>query len=98
MDLLYMREPPGLQLLHCIENTCQGGESFFADTFTALHQAEMEHASTITNLSKKRLRYAYHTGGQMVCARLTRLSAGVVVAGFALFSALEANTVRSTQI
>lgn len=33
MDLLYMNEPPGYQLLHCLENSCEGGESLFADTF-----------------------------------------------------------------
>jgi gamma-butyrobetaine dioxygenase len=36
MDLLYMQEPPGLQLLHCLENTCEGGLSRFVDTFKAL--------------------------------------------------------------
>ena len=28
--------PPNIQLLHCIHNTCQGGESRFADTFKAV--------------------------------------------------------------
>ncbi|KAJ5233107.1 hypothetical protein N7468_006063 [Penicillium chermesinum] len=35
MDLMYMNEPPGYQLLHCLENSCDGGESLFTDTFFA---------------------------------------------------------------
>ncbi|KAL4927089.1 putative Gamma-butyrobetaine hydroxylase subfamily [Aspergillus undulatus] len=33
MDLMYMNEAPGYQLLHCLRNSCDGGESLFADTF-----------------------------------------------------------------
>ena len=40
MDLLYMSDPPGLQLLHCLKNTCQGGESMFADGFNAAQEVK----------------------------------------------------------
>ncbi|TQB70516.1 hypothetical protein MPDQ_000389 [Monascus purpureus] len=33
MDLMYMNEPPCFQLLHCLQNSCEGGESMFADSF-----------------------------------------------------------------
>ncbi|CAN6616901.1 hypothetical protein TRVA0_006S03576 [Trichomonascus vanleenenianus] len=35
MDLLYYESPPGIQLLHIIENKATGGESVFADSFAA---------------------------------------------------------------
>lgn len=35
MDLMYMNEPPCFQLLHCLQNSCDGGESMFADSFLA---------------------------------------------------------------
>ncbi|KAL9090782.1 MAG: hypothetical protein Q9159_001838 [Coniocarpon cinnabarinum] len=35
MDLLYMKEPPGLQLLHCINSSSNGGKSVFCDAFAA---------------------------------------------------------------
>jgi alpha-ketoglutarate-dependent taurine dioxygenase len=30
-DLLYLEPPPHIQVLHCMENSCQGGESLFSD-------------------------------------------------------------------
>ena len=30
-DMLYIQQPPRIQLLHCIENSCEGGESIFSD-------------------------------------------------------------------
>lgn len=30
-DLLYLEPPPQIQVLHCMENSCQGGESLFSD-------------------------------------------------------------------
>ncbi|CAG8952088.1 hypothetical protein HYFRA_00000826 [Hymenoscyphus fraxineus] len=35
MDLLYMANPPGFQLLHCLKNTAQGGDSIFSDCLWA---------------------------------------------------------------
>ncbi|KAK9447546.1 uncharacterized protein V1518DRAFT_90654 [Limtongia smithiae] len=35
MDLLYYESPPGIQLLHCVSNTADGGESVYADSFRA---------------------------------------------------------------
>ncbi|ANB14465.1 Aim17p [Sugiyamaella lignohabitans] len=43
MDLLYFESPPGVQLLHVIENNTIGGESIFADSFAAaLHILETD--------------------------------------------------------
>ena len=30
-DMLYIQQPPRVQLLHCVENSCEGGESIFSD-------------------------------------------------------------------
>ncbi|KPI36514.1 Gamma-butyrobetaine dioxygenase [Cyphellophora attinorum] len=60
MDLLYMKEPPGIQLLHCLDNTCTGGESFFADTFTALYHLERQRPGSVEVCSKEpSIRYEY---------------------------------------
>lgn len=38
MDLLYMANPPGFQLLHCLKNTAKGGDSIFSDCKRAAEQ------------------------------------------------------------
>lgn len=30
-DLMYLKDPPMIQVLHCMDNSCQGGESLFSD-------------------------------------------------------------------
>jgi len=35
MDLMYYASPPGLQFLHCLRNTVEGGSSIFVDSFRA---------------------------------------------------------------
>ncbi|KAF9946738.1 hypothetical protein BGZ72_011190 [Mortierella alpina] len=43
MDLLYMEAPPGLQLLHSLENSVPGGTSIFMDSFKAVELLKKEH-------------------------------------------------------
>jgi alpha-ketoglutarate-dependent taurine dioxygenase len=63
-DLLYMKEPPGLQFLHCIENTCQGGESAFADTFEAVWRLESKQPELVQQLATEIfIPYGYNKGG-----------------------------------
>lgn len=38
MDLLYMQQPPRLQLLHCLRASEQGGVSLFSDSYLAMQQ------------------------------------------------------------
>ncbi|KAJ5125089.1 Taurine catabolism dioxygenase TauD/TfdA [Penicillium bovifimosum] len=59
MDLMYMNEPPGYQLLHCLENSCSGGESMFGDTFHAARIMKASHPKEYKILSKQRLGYEY---------------------------------------
>jgi alpha-ketoglutarate-dependent taurine dioxygenase len=59
MDLMYMNEPPGYQLLHCLENSCDGGESLFADTFRAANIMKSELPTEYKALSRRHLGYEY---------------------------------------
>ncbi|KAG0208101.1 hypothetical protein BGX28_000857 [Mortierella sp. GBA30] len=43
MDLLYMEAPPGVQLLHSLENSVPGGTSIFMDSFKAVELLKKEH-------------------------------------------------------
>lgn len=64
MDLLYMQESPGLQLLHCIENTCEGGHSRFVDTFKALEVLISQYGEQILyDLAKITIPYEYSNDG-----------------------------------
>jgi len=38
MDLLYMQQPPRLQLLHCLRASTEGGVSLFSDSYWAMQQ------------------------------------------------------------
>jgi alpha-ketoglutarate-dependent taurine dioxygenase len=59
MDLMYMNEPPGYQLLHCLENSCSGGESMFGDTFHAAKVMNERHPEEYKMLREQRLGYEY---------------------------------------
>eukprot|EP00747_Dinoflagellata_sp_TGD_P079137 gnl/TRDRNA2_/TRDRNA2_160390_c0_seq1.p1 gnl/TRDRNA2_/TRDRNA2_160390_c0~~gnl/TRDRNA2_/TRDRNA2_160390_c0_seq1.p1 ORF type:complete len:496 (+),score=84.64 gnl/TRDRNA2_/TRDRNA2_160390_c0_seq1:50-1537(+) len=55
MDLAYYESPPGLQMLHCIsyDETIQGGESTFMDTFAvaeAFRVREPTHFATLCRI------------------------------------------------
>ncbi|PYH93929.1 Clavaminate synthase-like protein [Aspergillus ellipticus CBS 707.79] len=64
MDLMYMNEPPGFQLLHCLENSCDGGESLFSDTFRVAYDMFNHHAEAYERLTKFRIPYEYNNDGQ----------------------------------
>lgn len=59
MDLMYMDNPPGFQLLHCLENSCEGGESLFADTFLAEFDMRAKYPHYADQLEKLSLSYSY---------------------------------------
>jgi alpha-ketoglutarate-dependent taurine dioxygenase len=61
MDLLYMANPPGLQLLHCLKNTCEGGSSLFVDAFQAACQLGK---NDFLQLCDARLAYQYKNAGE----------------------------------
>ena len=61
MDLLYMRDPPGFQFLHCLKNTCHGGSSLFSDSFYAASQLSK---SSFEKLSSYQVPYHYRNAGE----------------------------------
>ncbi len=63
MDLLYMATPPDYQLLHCLQNSCAGGESRFVDTFLAAQILASEHPEYYAVLSQFLVRYTYDNDG-----------------------------------
>jgi len=63
MDLLYVKDPPCLQLLHCITNTCTGGESRFVDTFKAASIYAKRYPHFVDLLSRTNLCYEYDNDG-----------------------------------
>ncbi|PYH47993.1 putative Gamma-butyrobetaine hydroxylase subfamily [Aspergillus saccharolyticus JOP 1030-1] len=60
MDLMYMNEPPGYQLLHCLKNSCDGGESLFADTFHVARSMYKSKRPLWKALTKMHLTYEYN--------------------------------------
>ncbi|KAE8149194.1 hypothetical protein BDV25DRAFT_156758 [Aspergillus avenaceus] len=69
MDLMYMNEPPGYQLLHCIENSCEGGESLFADTFWVASSLMRTHPKIFELLCNFHINYEYNHDDHVYCNR-----------------------------
>jgi gamma-butyrobetaine dioxygenase len=61
MDLLYMRDPPGFQFLHCLKNTCDGGSSLFSDSFYA---ASKLPEGSFDKLTTYQVPYHYRNAGE----------------------------------
>lgn len=49
MDLLYYESPPGIQLLHCLRNSVQGGESVFVDAFAVAQELRRTYGRHVWN-------------------------------------------------
>lgn len=65
-DLLYLERPPAIQLLHCLENSCSGGESLFSDGLRAGKLMWMQDAvrnPALENLASLRVPYHYEKHG-----------------------------------
>ena len=69
MDLLYMTNPPGYQLLHCLKNSCSGGESRFADAFFAATRLRHVNESAYRLLSRYPVEWKYENDGQSYVQR-----------------------------
>lgn len=61
MDLLYMANPPGFQLLHCLKNTASGGDSIFSDCKQAVKLLSKEHYKLLCSNS---IAYHYKNAGE----------------------------------
>ncbi|KAL8851395.1 MAG: hypothetical protein Q9221_003666 [Calogaya cf. arnoldii] len=59
MDLLYVENPPGLQILHCLEASTQGGESLFSDALRAIHAIAKRRPEHYSILERLPVTYTY---------------------------------------
>lgn len=64
MDLCYYESPPGIQLLHVIENSAKGGESLFADAYAAAKHVLAKDPEAYDALTRVPLSYHYVNAGQ----------------------------------
>ncbi|KAL1893598.1 hypothetical protein Sste5346_006429 [Sporothrix stenoceras] len=62
-DLLYMNDPPYIQLLHCLHNDCDGGESLFSDSVRAAVEMQVAEPWYALALGKEPVRYHYERNG-----------------------------------
>lgn len=59
MDLMYMKQPPHLQLLHCIRSSAAGGASLFSDSFRAVENMARRDFADFSLLSRVPVTYHY---------------------------------------
>jgi alpha-ketoglutarate-dependent taurine dioxygenase len=69
MDLLYVRNPPGYQLLHCLQNSCSGGESRFADSFFAATRLRRKNGRLYNLLRRYPVEWIYQNDGHSYVQR-----------------------------
>ncbi|MCJ1315398.1 hypothetical protein MMC15_000717 [Xylographa vitiligo] len=63
MDLLYMASPPGLQILHTMIASIQGGESLFSDGLNASYAMSKEAPENLASLYNFQVTYKYKNDG-----------------------------------
>ncbi|KAG7284790.1 hypothetical protein NEMBOFW57_009402 [Staphylotrichum longicolle] len=61
-DLMYHDPVPGLQLLHCLHNSCEGGESLFSHGVRAAYEMKLDQPDAYDTLRKTRAWFGYHKG------------------------------------
>ncbi|EME87684.1 uncharacterized protein MYCFIDRAFT_98155, partial [Pseudocercospora fijiensis CIRAD86] len=59
MDLMYMKQPPHLQLLHCIRSSSAGGASLFTDSFLAARDLSEADFHAYAGLSSQTVEFHY---------------------------------------
>ncbi|GAB7352768.1 hypothetical protein MBLNU459_g3116t1 [Dothideomycetes sp. NU459] len=59
MDLLYMQQPPRLQLLHCLRASTQGGTSLFSDSFLAVRRLFRQNRDAFYRLMQNPVNFHY---------------------------------------
>lgn len=64
MDLLYYESPPGLQLLHFIENSTTGGENIFCDSFLAAEHVREVDPQAYFALTEVPITYHYDNNNE----------------------------------
>jgi len=67
-DLLYYPDPPRIQLLHCLANECEGGESLFSDGVFAATLIGVRREATFQTLVSHPTAYHYNKNGNVYYA------------------------------
>lgn len=62
-DLMYLRTPPRIQILHCLENGCEGGDSLFSDGLRAAHDLQLKNPTHFETLATYPVDFHYAKGG-----------------------------------
>jgi gamma-butyrobetaine dioxygenase len=62
MDLLYLRQPPHIQLLHCIRSSSTGGASLFTDSYRTAEDMFSNHFDEFTSLTRREVNFYYDHG------------------------------------
>ncbi|KAI0965247.1 Clavaminate synthase-like protein [Xylaria arbuscula] len=76
-DLLYMQNVPRIQILHCLKNTCEGGESLFSDGYRAVHELRSRFPKMVKPLRERYVTYHYNKGGHSYQRSHSVLSRGM---------------------
>ncbi|KAL6849191.1 hypothetical protein ACO1O0_008721 [Amphichorda felina] len=65
-DLMYLHPPPYIQILHCMDNSCQGGESLFSDAERVGHILHLLRSEfpVLNTLADIPVPYGYERGGK----------------------------------
>lgn len=64
MDLLYYESPPGLQLLHAIQNSTLGGENIFCDSYLAAEHVRKTDPRAYTALTQTPITFHYDNNNE----------------------------------
>lgn len=64
MDLLYMKDPPGLQYLHVMKQSAEGGESLWSDTLLPVNTIQRENPELAPSMWNFPLTYRYKNDGK----------------------------------
>lgn len=74
-DLLYLDPPPHIQVLHCLENSCSGGESLFSDGDRVARMLwHLRDEFPIKSLADIKIPYAYDRNGHRYRQERTMLA------------------------
>ncbi|KAK3299512.1 uncharacterized protein B0H64DRAFT_301892, partial [Chaetomium fimeti] len=74
-DLMYHDPVPGLQLLHCLSNTCEGGESLFSNAVRAADELRVAEPSQYEDLTSIGVYFGYNKGNNHCFKRQTTIVA-----------------------
>lgn len=62
-DLMYWHPVPKIQLLHCLKNDCEGGESLFSDGLRAAFEIKVKKPGHYRTLRTRRALFQYSANG-----------------------------------